>query len=577
MDKDFEFEQEHDQAPDLTPEAASVPPEEAPETPAEAPAVSPELSMEAPTVLPETPPTPPAVSPELSMEAPTVLPETPPTPPERRRGGAGLLTGIVAAVVALVLVIVLAGRALAGGSALQRSAKGLASNATVAFLKELCEHGTFRAELGLEELIGYDGTVTLESKSELAGSKTARAAFDLGLSLGGNELADLFFYGDQGRLVLGSDALLPEQGLGVDLAHLSENLDKSVFAPDSGSDYALDRETFDMLKQSLTGGVDSKELTKQIEAVWESAAKMAHKSVKAHAVRDKDSDTLSFGDEQVKVKVLRYEADAEAIYEIALDVLEWAKDSQELRTLLDRVLLEYPALLEEYTGTEAALDSFYTQLNDSILELETGRAEFLEDNEDLKLELELYISKGKGELLGVKLAYEDGWDDVELEAVWGPTLAELANVSVQYDDGYTKYTGSYTVKHNDKQRFSSELKLRENSHTVFSGSFQWDRQDGDFTLKLGDIALEGTLEKLKDGFQAELRRVEAYGSSQALALKLSLRSGADFDPAPAYRELTAMDEAELTQLGQELQMAAYALLQNRDLSGLLYGLMPYYW
>lgn len=553
MDNEFEFEQ--------TPETDPVP--EIPEVPAE----------------PETPDVPVEPVEDIPAAAvpldPLTPPVTPPETPEPRKRGK-LWIGIAAVVVVLALAIGLGAQALAGGSTAQRSAKGLAANPTVAFFKELAKTGmTYRAEIGLEPLIGYDGAVTVETKTEMLDPQKARAVFDMGLVLGGNELADLFYYADPERLVLGSDALLPEQSLGVDLAHLRENLDHSLLAPDSGSDYALDRETFDMLQEYL-GSMNAESqqtLAAQLEQVFRSAGKMLGKSVKAHTSRDKENGILLLGEEQVKVKVHSYEADEEDVYAILLDSLHWAQDSQELRGLLEQWLRDYPALLADYSGTEEALNSFYTQLNDYIQELETGRQDFLTTNEDLELELEYYTSRSKGELLGLKLHMETYHAETTMELTWGPSLEKLHYVNFKLEDGSNRYTGSYTVRTDDKERFDAVLKLRENSHTVFEGSFLWYKADGAFTLELGDVSLKGQLEKRTDGIELRLQQVVAYNESMDIDVKLSLLRGADIGPAPDYRELTAMSETDFDQLVTDLQMAAYALLQNGDLSSLISGLL----
>ena len=501
----------------------------------------------------------------------------PPKALKQRRVKPKLLAGIIAAAVVLALVIGLASTAFAGGSTVQRSVKGLRENPTVAFLADLMENGTFSVELGLKELIGVDGAIDLELKNDYSNLKKARAAFALGLALSGKQIADLSLYADMEQMILSSEALLPKKSLGVDLKNLDKNLDKSVFNPDSGSDYAMDEELYELLKQALSKDrqQDMEALQDQGEKLYESAAKMLGKSIKAHAKQDKDSETLSFGDESVKVKVLSYEADAKAVYEIGLDVLKWAKDSKELRKFLDTMVKTYPTLLEDMDGD---LDSFYEELNEAYSELKDKREDFLEDNEDLLIQVSLCVSKSKNELLGVKMHTEQYRKKLDVEASWGPSLAEMNNITFKYNDGYDKYNGSYTVKVNDKKSFSSVLKLRENSRTVFEGSFQWDKKDGDFTLKLeDDVSIRGTLEELKDGYRAELRKVTAYGDEQKLALRLELRRGAKFDKLPAYQELTKLREEDLEDLMDDLEDAAYGLLRNREILGLVSGLLPYYW
>ena len=503
----------------------------------------------------------------------------PPATPEKRRGVSKLLAGVIAGVLVLALVIGLAGKALAGGSVMERSVKGLQANPTLAFLSDLAQSGTVSMELGLKQLLGVDGAVTVEWKNDYSDAKAPRAAMDLGLALNGKQIVDAGLYADMERLILSSDALLPKQGLGLDLKNLSENLDKSVFHPDSGSDYALDPEVYDLLKQMLSTEEkpDMAQQQKQGEAVYESLVKTLYKSVKTHAEQTKTNDTLSFGDREVKVKVQSFAFDAQGVYGIALDILTWAKDSQDLRDLLDATAKSY-ATLPEFDETTFDPDSFYTQLDEVYTQLQDGREDFLAENEDLTLEVDLYVSRGKGELLGLKLQTEQQGETVEAEAFWGPSLAEMNDIRFQYSDGYNKYSGSYTVTANDKNTFSSVLKLRENAHTVFEGSFRWDKADGDFALELDDdTSVKGTLEALADGYRAEIHKVTAYGDTQELDLRLELRNGAKFDALPAYQELTAMSEADMEKLVDDLEDAAYGLLWNRDVLGLVSGLVGNNW
>ena len=501
----------------------------------------------------------------------------PPKAPKQRRVRPKLLAGIVAAALVLALVIGLASSAFAGASTIQRSVKGLRQNPTVAFLSDLAESGTFSMELGLKELTGFDGTVSMELKNDYSNLKKARAAFDVGLALSGKQVADISLYGDMEQMILSSDALLPKQSLGVDLKNLDKNLEKSVFNPDSGSEYAMDEELYELLMQAYSKDrqQDMEALNAQGEKLWASAVKTLGKSIRANTKQDKDSETLNFGDESVKVKVLSYEADAEAVYKIALDAMQWARDSKDLRKFLETMVKIYPILMEDMDGD---LDSFYEELEEAYSELKENREDFLEDNEDLLIRVSLYVSKGKNELLGLKLYTEHYRQKLEAEITWGPSLAEMNNITFKCNNGRDKYSGSYMVKTNDKKNFSSVLKLRENSRTVFEGSFQWDKKDGGFTLNIDDeTSIKGTLEKLKDGYRADIRKVTAYGDEQKLNLRLELRRDAKFDKLPSYQELTKMREKDLEELIEDLEDAAYGLLLNRDVLGLVSGMMPYYW
>lgn len=101
---------------------------------------------------------------------------------------------------------------------------------------------------------------------------SAKVAFSLeeevlslgaGLVVNGENLAGLTAYLSAKALALESNFL--DKAYGIELEKLADNLASSIFAPDSGSQYALDEDTYNQIQELLSGDLTSRLTTPQTE------------------------------------------------------------------------------------------------------------------------------------------------------------------------------------------------------------------------------------------------------------------------------------------------------------------------
>ena len=84
-----------------------------------------------------------------------------------------------------------------------------------------------------------------------------------GLVVNGENLAGLTAYLSAKALALESNFL--DKAYGIELEKLADNLASSIFAPNSGSQYALDEDTYNQIQELLSGGLTSRLTTPQTE------------------------------------------------------------------------------------------------------------------------------------------------------------------------------------------------------------------------------------------------------------------------------------------------------------------------
>ena len=103
----------------------------------------------------------------------------------------------------------------------------------------------------------YSAEVVVETQGLTISGKVAFSPADAALLMGANMLsggqsfAGINAYVSATALVLESPFL--KEVYGVEFATLAENLKTSIFAPDSGSQFALDEDTFQQLQSILNG------------------------------------------------------------------------------------------------------------------------------------------------------------------------------------------------------------------------------------------------------------------------------------------------------------------------------------
>lgn len=542
----------------LTPEVGEAAPEvaeayAAPEA-AEAPEVVAQPAAEVAVEQPVYEQPAPEVTP-----APEVATEQPAPVAEKKIGKKPILIAVAAVVVLAIAAIIIA---IATSSPLKLVTKGfensvsaLKENEAVVFAGKVIKGGSIGAECDMEELMDLPVEGTLSAKVY---TDTDKAALTAELEVEGDTVLDASVLANKKNIAVASDVLFGDNAYGINLSKLTEKFNNSVFGPDG--DLSLG---FELPEAASSIGDDASKLIKDSQKIIKSVLTELLTSVNDHAEISKEKETLSFNGTDVKVTAVEVQIDGETAAAVAVDMVEYLRSNKALKAFLYEYADKLASLEEDFDYTSVdfvdTLDTLYEQLDEITDEDLEDLAENLGDM-DLDLTLTFYVTKSGKELIGVEFDN----DEVKATVLAGPSFKEIEEVSVNLDDGYTKYRINYVVETNTKKELVAELKVREDGENILVGEFNWDKSKGDFEAELTDswgdtYGAEGSLDVSSKAVVLVLDSVSEDSYETDLGITLTVSASDKMPSMPKYTDILDMSAEDLEDLVSDLESAVYDL------------------
>lgn len=340
---------------------------------------------------------------------------------------------------------------------------------------------------------------------------------------------------------------------GFDLNTLAENLPGSIFAPDSGSSFALDEESYNEILAMLSGELPEPAVMNSAamdtEAVQQAAAvlKEAYSGILEDILAEMTIETTEAAVEvngvSVPVNQVRCGVDGDGIINmmlISLDVLANNTDAQAAYAI---IFDQYNAISDQsLTGEEfvqAMLSVLPQELEQSREELQgfSGVVTFcLSSATEAPVKFSLEIQDDY-EQVAINLLLSEGLDFFRLECTEDGVLV----ASLQLD-----------ILANSDNDFACKLSVTDEYQEYSSLSFNLNKAAKTFALgALADGAsasLSGTYEITDTLFSLTVDKVD--GQEFGGTLTLNLRSDDASLAMPDFTELTRMSEEEFTALVQ---------------------------
>lgn len=351
---------------------------------------------------------------------------------------------------------------------------------------------------------------------------------------------------------------------GFDLNTLAENLPGSIFAPDSGSSFALDEETYNEILAMLSGELPEPAVMNSAamdtEAVQQAAAvlKEAYSGILEDILAEMTIETAETAVEvngvSVPVNQVRCGVDGDGIINmmlISLDVLANNTDAQAAYAI---IFDQYSAISDQsLTGEEfvqAMLSELPQELEQSREELQgfSGVVTFcLSSATEAPVKFSLEIQDDY-EQVAINLLLSEGLDFFRLECTEDGVLV----ASLQLD-----------ILANSDNDFACKLSVTDEYQEYSSLSFNLNKAAKTFALgALADGAsasLSGTYEITDTLFSLTVDKVD--GQEFGGTLTLNLRSDDASLAMPDFTELTRMSEEEFTALVQVVMENVQSLSQ----------------
>lgn len=329
---------------------------------------------------------------------------------------------------------------------MKRTSRLLALLMALAMMLSLASAAFAATDATSAEIIVSGDNFNLTGK--LACSKE-ESALSMGASMtvDGENTVDLTGYFSTKALVLVSTLL--DAPYGIEYAKLAENLPDSVFAPDSGSQFALDQEDYDQLLKRFSGvaamgedaaelpdvsGVDISGLTDSVTALMP-ALTTAFQAASQNMTMQTTTGKVSINGAEVNVQTVKVQYGTAAVAALIDSLLATAKDDEAVQNALIGLIDFLNASGNDMgvTGEEfvQAVVEQNQEMRDAVAEAladyDVAWEVYLSSNEDGTAPVELGFQMTlDGETVEAKLQMSESQDYFRLDLNAGGETAALA-------------------------------------------------------------------------------------------------------------------------------------------------------
>ena len=131
-------------------------------------------------------------------------------------------------------------------------------------------------------------------------------------------------------LIYISEEHILKDAYGIKISSLAEDLKASIFAPDSGSKYRMDKKTYDKIIEFLERDSDSEEFKKDATNLIKKISEKIIDIINDNTVIKTENISVLINDEQTKVRQVTIELEKENIKKIFEQVLDYFYENQEI-------------------------------------------------------------------------------------------------------------------------------------------------------------------------------------------------------------------------------------------------------
>ena len=517
-----------------------------------------------------------------------------PAPPPYFDAGAGAQTAVktvskklIALIICLAVVVVggvgalviLNTPAMVANRALNRVADDFLARDEIDYLMTLFSEGSVDISVGANI---EDVDMNTHVKFYFDAENEACMADDLRMEFAYDDVEaklNASIYSNRNVIYIENDEILGG-AYGLERGKLESKLEKSIFNPESGSDYALPEEVYDALVTmcKFADGDLPESLEKDLTDVVKRYTKELKGWIKEHAEFKSETKEIDLADDEANARVIYIIITPDTLCGIMEDFYEYLEDDKKLRDLVVEYYEELAGLLEmtgefdEDMDIEDVYDDAIEQLGEAIDEMvET----IDEEDEDSFVAICMATPKMSAKLLklwviaGEDVKDYDDEDDVEelISIDFGTKgvkktsqiVIEAAGTKVKYIvDTETKGVTEYKLQAGDE--FKLSLKLDEKKEKfqaqVTVTEYTYDYWEGSKEVKT-TYAVEGKYAVSKDTSTWELGKVKVDGEAiEGLDLDVKLTfAKKDKMPAPAknINSILDIDEDKVEEIIENAQ------------------------
>lgn len=437
---------------------------------------------------------------------------------QRRSGGLRVFSWVLAFVLVLSLVITPAATASA-------------------------DPDTYSAELVFSsEGVDFSGKLALDTAQNLCGLIAS-------ITTQGETAEFASAYVNAQALVVGG--LLLGGAYGFDLSTLAKNLPGSIFAPDSGSSFALDEESYNTILAALSGELTptitpsmDTEVVEQAVAVLMEAYSSILEELLAELTMETTETSVDINGVSVPVLQLRCSTDGEGCVNITNILIAPLVDNTDAQAALATLIDQYVAASGRDLGVTGE-----ELVRAIVTELPQGLDQAKEELQSFSTATTICVSSATDAPVKFSLEIQDSTEQVAISLLLSETL-DFFRLECE-ENGNIMAAFQFEIPENSASAFACKFSVEDENQEAASVNFDLNKADQTFVL---DVLADGESHSLSGCYTVEdtlLSLTVDKMDSQEFGgtLTLNLRSN-DSIAMPSFTELTKMTEEEFSALVQ---------------------------
>lgn len=370
---------------------------------------------------------------------------------------------------------------------------------------------------------------------------------------------DFSLFGSMTDYVLQSSLL--DQVYGVDRTKIEENLPKSVFAPDSGSAYALDEESYAALMDTLIASkvayAEAPEDTGDATALAEKYGSIIVEAISGKLKNEAGFETITIGSQEIRAMVTSVTLDTDAICGIAESILSEAAQDEELKALA-AAYFDQTGVYEVtgMTGEEMAAEMW-----ENMDEFTQEAVAYIQEAA-VSLSGKMYMKGVSPVAVALVVTVQD--DPLSIQLTLGEEPLKSGEVSLVVTAGDVEMLRmAYEVVENTEETYAARFSFSEGDTDVLQFALAWDKIASAYVISTAvdgvPMSLSGTVTQEEDAIIITLDAINGVDMGE---ISLTLREEETVE-IPAFTEILTLTEEQAGTFVEGI-MAIYDILYGAE-------------
>lgn len=352
------------------------------------------------------------------------------------------------------------------------------------------------------------------------------------------------FYREKMATALQCDALLGSNIYGIDVEAMKANLPGSIFAPNSGSEYAMPQEIYDLLMNQFGAGANLEPLVQDTLAVLKPYINVITTTFDENAKIEESTATVTVGSKEVQTNQISITVDGSTMSKVVEAVGTKAKDDEALKEVASKWIDLYVGAQPGISIEEVQKD-FWNDFENNLDDVVKAIAE-----SEAKVVATFNISTSTKTVVAFDIAVSVASDSASFKMLLDEktSIPEKADIVVKADG--ENVTITYLLKENSDKALSATVTAIIDEENVEFG-FNWNKEShayeiygfaegqrmsasGEFTLGKGEATMS-------------LNKINMAGEVMKLDLTVTLREKGSFT-MPKFTDVLTLKEEDIAQL-----------------------------